>query len=112
MTAQPDGAAADQIRRIYLDQTHLRGHVTGIERVTLDLFAPDTLAPHEVRAITSRSLPGMITAQHLAMPLHALRDRDALFLFPGFPPARSAPWRPNAACSTCTTPSYSPGRRI
>ena len=73
-------------RRIYLDQTHLRGHVTGIERVTLDLFAPERLGPHEVRPVISGSLSGMIAAQHLGLPLRALTDRDALFLFPGFPP--------------------------
>ncbi|SDM24077.1 Glycosyltransferase involved in cell wall bisynthesis [Methylobacterium phyllostachyos] len=85
MTARSDAATAGR-RRIYLDQTHLRGHVTGIERVTLDLFAPDRLAPHAVHPVTSRSLPGMVAAQHLTLPLHALRDRDALLLFPGFPP--------------------------
>ena len=85
MTARSDDETAGG-RRIYLDQTHLRGHVTGIERVTLDLFAPDKLAPHMVRPVTSGSLPGMIAAQHLTLPLHALRDRDALVLFPGFPP--------------------------
>jgi len=73
-------------KRIYLDQTHLRGHVTGIERITLDLFAPDRLAPHEVRPVTSGTLPGMIGQQHVGLPLRALADRDALFLFPGFPP--------------------------
>lgn len=73
-------------RRIYLDETHLRGHVTGIERITLDLFAPGTLAPHEVRPVTSRSLPTLVAAQQLGLPLRALRDRQALFLFPGFPP--------------------------
>lgn len=73
-------------RRIYLDRTHLRGHVTGIERVTLDLFAPERLAPHEVRSVTSGTLPGMIVRQQLGLPLRALRDRTALFLFPGFPP--------------------------
>ncbi len=82
MSAGPAGA----VRRIYLDQTHLRGHVTGIERVTLDLFAPGRLAPHAIHPVTSRSLPGMIGAQQLALPLRALRDRDALLLFPGFPP--------------------------
>ncbi|MEL6062789.1 MULTISPECIES: glycosyltransferase [unclassified Methylobacterium] len=86
MTTRSDDATAGRTRRIYLDQTHLRGHVTGIERVTLDLFAPDKLAPHAVRIVTGGSLPGMIAAQHLGLPLHALRDRDALFLFPGFPP--------------------------
>ncbi|MCJ2058245.1 glycosyltransferase [Methylobacterium sp. J-048] len=73
-------------KRIYLDQTHLRSHVTGIERITLDLFAPDRLAPHDVRPITSGSLPGMIGQQQVSLPLRMLRDRDALFLFPGFPP--------------------------
>ncbi|MGH1569710.1 glycosyltransferase [Methylobacterium sp. P31] len=73
-------------QRIYLDQTHLRSHVTGIERVTLDLFAPSKLAPHEVRPVTSGSLPGMIAGQQLGLPLRGFRDRDALFLFPGFPP--------------------------
>jgi glycosyltransferase involved in cell wall biosynthesis len=73
-------------RRIYLDQTHLRGHVTGIERITLDLFGTGTLAPHAVRPVTSASLPGMVAAQQLGLPLRALRDRDALLLFPGFPP--------------------------
>ncbi|MGT2480295.1 hypothetical protein ACU4GR_18875 [Methylobacterium oryzae CBMB20] len=53
-------------RRIYLDQTHLRAHVTGIERVTLDLFAPDRLAPHAVRPVRAASLPGMIAAQRSA----------------------------------------------
>lgn len=73
-------------RRIYLDQTHLRAHVTGIERVTLDLFAPERLAPHNVRPVTAGSLPGMIAAQQIGLPARALTDRDALFLFPGFPP--------------------------
>lgn len=74
-------------RRIYVDRTHLRAHVTGIERITLDLFAPERFASHEVRAVTSRTLPGMIAQQQLGLPLRALADRDALFLFPGFPPA-------------------------
>jgi glycosyltransferase involved in cell wall biosynthesis len=73
-------------RRIYLDRTHLRAHVTGIERITLDLFAAERLAPHAVRPVTSATLPGMIAAQHLGLPARALLDRRALFLFPGFPP--------------------------
>lgn len=73
-------------RRIYIDRTHLRGRVTGIERVTLDLFSGDRLAPHDVRWVSSRSLPGMVLRQHLGLPLAALRDPEALFVFPGFPP--------------------------
>jgi len=73
-------------RRLYVDQTHVRGHVTGIERVSLGLFSPERLAPHEVVPVRSRGLPGMILTQQLGLPLRGLLDRDALFLFAGFPP--------------------------
>lgn len=73
-------------RRIYVDQTHVRGHVTGIERVALDLFAPERLAPHEVVPFRSDSLPRMVMDQQFGIPLKGLADPDALFVFPGFPP--------------------------
>ncbi|TXN23235.1 glycosyltransferase family 4 protein, partial [Methylobacterium sp. WL9] len=73
-------------RRVYIDQTNMRGHVTGIERVALDLFAPERLAPHEVRALRSPSLLRMMLDQHIAVPARGLADRSALFVFPGFPP--------------------------
>ena len=73
-------------RRIYVDQTHLRGHVTGIERVARDLFAAERLKPHAVRLLRSGSLPGMIAEQQFGLPLRGLADRSALFLMPGFPP--------------------------
>lgn len=73
-------------RRIYVDQTHVRGHVTGIERVALDLFAPERLAPHEVVPLRSGGVPRMILDQQLGLPARALADRGALFVFPGFPP--------------------------
>ena len=73
-------------RRIYLDHTHLRGAVTGIERVALDLFAPERLAPHEIRAVRSRGLLRMIAAQQIGLPARGLSERAALFVFPGFPP--------------------------
>lgn len=73
-------------RRLYVDQTCLRGHVTGIERVTLELVSSRALAPSEVRRISSRSLPAMVAWQHLGLPALGLFDRSALLLFPGFPP--------------------------
>ncbi|MGU3538533.1 glycosyltransferase [Methylobacterium sp. A54F] len=73
-------------RRIYVDRTHVRGHVTGIERVAIDLFAPERLAPHTVRILESRGLAHMIAAQQLGLPARALADPAALFVFPGFPP--------------------------
>ncbi len=95
-------------RRIYIDQTHLRSHVTGIERVTIDLFAPERLAPHEVRPVTSDTLAGMIAGQQLGLPLRALLDRNALFLFPGFPPGPF--WRGGAALPVLR-PRHLPDRR-
>lgn len=74
-------------RRIYVDQTNLRGRVTGIERVALDLFAPEAMAPHEVRILRSPSLVRMILDQQFGLPARGLADRSALFVFPGFPPA-------------------------
>lgn len=74
-------------RRLYIDQTHVRGAVTGIERVALDLFTPKRLEPHEVRAVRSTGILGMIAAQQIGLPLRGYTDRSALFVFPGFPPA-------------------------
>lgn len=73
-------------RRIVVDQTNLRGHVTGIERVALDLFGPEVLAPHRVELVRSRGLLSMMLKQHLGLPARGLADRRALFVFPGFPP--------------------------
>lgn len=74
-------------RRIYLDLSNVRGHVTGIERVALELFAPERLSPHDVRPVRSGSLPGMIATQQIGLPGRGLADRAGLFLFPGFPPS-------------------------
>lgn len=72
--------------RLYLDHTHLRGHVTGIERVTADLFDARALEPHPVVAVGSKNLAGLIWAQQVGLPLRAFLDRDARAIFPGFPP--------------------------
>lgn len=72
--------------RIVVDQTHVRGHVTGIERVALALFSPESLSPYETHIVGSRGLAGMILEQHLGLPLRGLFDRRSVFVFPGFPP--------------------------
>lgn len=79
-------ARHDRPRRIFVDQTHLRGHVTGIERVAMELVSSQLLAPHEVHEITSTGLPSLVAWQHVGLPALGLVDRSALFLFPGFPP--------------------------
>ncbi|WP_264050963.1 glycosyltransferase [Methylobacterium flocculans] len=72
--------------RLYVDHTHLRDHITGIERVTVDLFGAETLRPHPVVAIRSANLPGLMLSQQVELPLRALADPTALAIFPGFPP--------------------------
>ncbi|GJE25898.1 glycosyltransferase [Methylobacterium organophilum] len=79
-------SAAPPPRPVLLDLSHVRGHVTGLERVALDLFAPERLAPHPVRCLRSRSLPGMILKQQIGIPARGWRDRAAALVFPGFPP--------------------------
>lgn len=81
-------AASDRTspRRIVVDQTHLRGHVTGIERVGLDLFSPEALAPHRVEPVRSRGLLHMLMEQQVGIAARGLADPRAMFIFPGFPP--------------------------
>ncbi len=77
-------------RTILLDHTHLRGRITGIERVAIDLFSEAALQPHPVEPVRAGGLAGMILAQQIALPLRGLADRSALCIFPGFPPAPAA----------------------
>jgi glycosyltransferase involved in cell wall biosynthesis len=72
--------------RVYVDQTHVGGHITGIERVALELFSPSALPGFDVRPVRSRGLLDMIAGQQLTLPGRAARERGALFVFPGYPP--------------------------
>lgn len=72
---------------LYVDQTHLGRTVTGLERITLELFSAEALAPLDPVAIPGGSVRRMILRQQLAMPARLLADRRALLLCPGFPPS-------------------------
>ena len=76
-----------QRRAIYVDHTHCGRHVTGIERITLELFSSEALAPLSVTPVTAASRAAMMAAQTFGLPWRAARDRTALFLTPGFPPS-------------------------
>ena len=76
-----------QRRAIYVDHTHCGRHVTGIERITLELFSREALAPLSVTPVTAASRAAMMAAQTFGLPWRAARDRTALFLTPGFPPS-------------------------
>jgi len=76
-------------RRVYLDLTHLGRHVTGIERIAIELFEKVSFDGADVRRVRSRGTLSMIFMQQVWLPLLALLHPRAHFIFPGFPPA---PW--------------------
>ena len=45
---------------IYVDHTHLGRHVTGLERITLELFSPAALAPLPVVPVKASGTAKMI----------------------------------------------------
>lgn len=71
--------------RVYLDLSHLGRHVTGLERISIELFQDARFEGADVRHVRSRSTLGMILVQQLWLPLLALLNPRAYFVFPGFP---------------------------
>ncbi len=72
---------------IYVDHTHLGRHVTGLERITQELFSEAALKPLDVTPVTSRGTRQMITTQTLGLPARLAASSNALLLCPGFPPS-------------------------
>lgn len=70
---------------IYVDHTHLGRHVTGLERITLELFSAAALAPLDVVPVTARGTGTMVTTQTFGLPLR-LAYPFSVLLCPGFPP--------------------------
>ncbi|MBX9926923.1 MAG: glycosyltransferase [Hyphomicrobiaceae bacterium] len=78
--------------KVYIDLTHLGRHVTGLERVSIEQFETVTFEGadvHHVRAKGSGKMMivSMILRQQLWLPLLALLNPRATFVFPGFPPS-------------------------
>jgi glycosyltransferase involved in cell wall biosynthesis len=71
---------------IYVDHTHLGRHVTGLERITLELFSPAALAPLDVVPVTAHGTRQMVTTQTLGLPIR-LATTSSILLCPGFPPS-------------------------
>ena len=71
---------------IYVDHTHLGRHVTGLERITLELFSPEALAPLDVVPVTAQGTRQMVTTQTLGLPMR-LAASSSILLCPGFPPS-------------------------
>lgn len=70
---------------IYVDHTHLGRQVTGLERITLELFSPAALAPLPVVPVTSNGTAQMIATQTFGLPARLVTS-SSLLLCPGFPP--------------------------
>ena len=71
---------------IYVDNTHLGRHVTGLERITLELFSEAALAPLDVVPVKAQGLRQMLTTQTLGLPMR-LAASSSILLCPGFPPS-------------------------
>ena len=71
---------------IYVDNTHLGRHVTGLERITLELFSEAALAPLDVVPVRAQGLRQMLTTQTLGLPMR-LAASSSILLCPGFPPS-------------------------
>jgi glycosyltransferase involved in cell wall biosynthesis len=72
---------------IYVDHTHLGRHVTGLERITHELFSPAALAPLRAIPVTSSGVARMIAAQTFGLPARLAMSPSSILLCPGFPPS-------------------------
>ena len=72
---------------IFVDETHCGRHVTGLERITLELFSAEALAPLPVTPVRAPGRKAMMVRQTFDLPWRALQNPDALVLCPGFPPS-------------------------
>lgn len=71
---------------VYVDHTHLGRPVTGLERITLELFSPDSLPSLALAPITAKGTADMVATQMIGLPARMLGPSNVL-LCPGFPPS-------------------------
>jgi glycosyltransferase involved in cell wall biosynthesis len=71
---------------IYVDHTHLGRHVTGLERITLELFSKASLAPLDVVPVVANGTGDMIATQTFGLPWR-MASSSSILLCPGFPPS-------------------------
>jgi glycosyltransferase involved in cell wall biosynthesis len=72
---------------IYVDQTHVGRHITGLERITLELFSPAALAPLEIVPVTAQGTRQMVAKQTFELPMRLAASSSSILLCPGFPPS-------------------------
>jgi len=70
-----------------IDYTHIGRQVTGIERISLELFSPRTFGKGKAQYVRANSILRMIAGQWITLPLAVIRNRRSLCICPGFPPS-------------------------
>jgi glycosyltransferase involved in cell wall biosynthesis len=70
-----------------VDHSHCGRAITGLERLTLELFSAEALRPLPTRIIFARGRWRMVLAQTFGLPALALANPRALVLCSGFPPS-------------------------
>lgn len=73
--------------RVYIDLTHLGRHVTGLERVSIEQFEKVDFEAAEIHHVRAYGSVSMVLRQQVWLPILALMNPRATFVFPGFPPS-------------------------
>lgn len=73
--------------KIILDFTHMGRKVTGIERVTEQVFSEDNLKDLEYLSVRANGVFSMVLMQYFGMLYYALKYPKAYIITPGFPPS-------------------------
>lgn len=73
--------------RVYIDHTHLWRHVTGLERITQQLFSREALAPLDTVPVNAGTMSEMLLTQTFGLPARLAGSPSSLLLCPGFPPS-------------------------
>lgn len=72
---------------VIIDYSHVHRPITGIERISLDVFSSESLRGVQTTHVRAKSTLGMIAVQWLKLPFLALMSGRQLFICPGFPPS-------------------------
>lgn len=72
---------------IYVDHTHVWRRVTGLERITLQLFDQEALAPLDVVPVRAGRTAGMMLQQTVGLPARLALSPSSVLVCPGFPPS-------------------------
>ena len=74
--------------QIIVDHSHCGGRrITGIERITIELFSREALAPLDIEIVLGNSLLDMVLRQTLELPFKLASQKGSILICPGFPPS-------------------------